>query len=184
MYLHADIIVIDNNSALRFSFVRGIPGTAEPYGKAYPPNVPYPYAFTTLIINLLSTGEQRRTELSLNSTDAAYAPIYVPFKARGVLYAASPVRRALSSPGQLPPARLVIHRQTLCCPRRKNTLIVETRFGIGALLHYTPIGYTDNGRATYLRRAPRGGCCLGRGYHLISPVHRVSGSEPLYLRNT
>ena len=107
--------------------------------------------------------------------------ILTSFGAKGVLYAAGPVRPALSTPGELPPARLVILEQipyALCRAQRGVTLIVQTE---QALAHFPlQLLATDNGLAPYHQRAPRGGCCLGGGRH--SPVHRVSGSEPRRLR--
>ena len=59
-------------------------------------------------------------------------------------------------------ARLVIHQQTSARAPRKETLSVQPRSGICALLHPTALA-TDNGRAPFYQRAPRGGCCLGGG---------------------
>ena len=63
---------------------------------------------------------------------------------------------------ELPPARLVIHRQTSAHERRKGMLSVQSRSGI--LADFCPRQLTlavDNGRAPHYRRVPRGGCCSG-----------------------
>ena len=80
---------------------------------------------------------------------------------------------------ELPPARLVIHRQTSAYERRKWTRSIQSRSGILAYFMHPATLAVDNGRAPHFRRAPRGGCC-SRGRY--APVRRVSGSEPLGLR--
>ena len=83
---------------------------------------------------------------------------------------------------ELPPARLVIHRQTSAHERRKGTLSVQSRSGILADFCPPATLAVDNGRAPHYRRAPRGGCCSGGRSQYTLPVRRVSGSEPLSLR--
>ena len=60
---------------------------------------------------------------------------------------------------ELPPARLVIHRQTSAHERRKGTCSIE----VGHISGFLPPATlaVDNGRAPHYRRAPRGGCCSG-----------------------
>ena len=62
---------------------------------------------------------------------------------------------------ELPPARLVIHRQTSAHERRKGTLSVQSK--VGHITGFLPPATlaVDNGRAPHYRRAPRGGCCSG-----------------------
>ena len=63
---------------------------------------------------------------------------------------------------ELPPARLVIHRQTSAHERRKGTLNVQSRSGMHISGFLPPATLAvDNGRAPHYRRAPRGGCCSG-----------------------
>ena len=58
---------------------------------------------------------------------------------------------------ELPPARLVIHRQTSAHEPRKCSIEV------GHISGFLPPATlaVDNGRAPHYRRAPRGGCCSG-----------------------
>ena len=81
---------------------------------------------------------------------------------------------------ELPPARLVIHRQTSAHERRKGTLSVQSRSGI--IEDFCPPATlaVDNGRAPHYRRATRR-LLLGREVATL-PVRRVLGSEPLSLR--
>ena len=62
---------------------------------------------------------------------------------------------------ELPPARLVIHRQTSAHERRKWTRSVQSRSGILAYLctrqHWLWITVE-----LHISGAPRGGCCSGR----------------------
>ena len=80
---------------------------------------------------------------------------------------------------ELPPARLVIHRQTSKHERRKGTLIVQSRSGI--LADFCPPATLtgDNGRAPQYRRAPRGGCCSGgRSLHSCTPSFGLITTPP------
>ena len=66
--------------------------------------------------------------------DAALRTIFVPFEAKGVLYAWGPSSQPTVPLHELPPARLVIHRQTSAHERRKWTRSVQSRSGILAYL--------------------------------------------------
>ena len=57
---------------------------------------------------------------------------------------------------ELPPARLVLHRQTSVHEERKGTRDVQLRSGV--LAYYPPASLAvDNGQPPHDRRAPRGG---------------------------
>ena len=73
----------------------------------------------------------------------------MPFEAKGVLYAVGPPRK-------LPPAWLVLHRQTSAHERRKGTLDVQLRSGVIANFYPASLAVA-NGRALHCRPAPRGG---------------------------
>ena len=76
-----------------------------------------------------SDGHERK------DADDELRTIFVPFEAKGVLYAWGPIQPANSPPiHELPPARLVIHRQTSAHERRKWTRSVQSRSGILAYL--------------------------------------------------
>ena len=62
---------------------------------------------------------------------------------------------------ELPPARLVIHRQTSAHEQRNGTLSVQSRSGILADFCPPATLAVDNVRAPHYRRAPPGGCCSG-----------------------
>ena len=106
-------------------------------------------------------GGQSRTGLWLNSADAACAPLYVPFEARGVLLYRGPRTTSSWLSGELPPARRVIHRQT---PYAMHNVRRPDMCRRGqALAHFFTLQSlaTDNGRTPHYRRAPLGSCCLG-----------------------
>ena len=121
-----------------------------------------------------SDGHERK------DADAALRTIFVPFEAKGVLYAWGPVQPANGPPTQLPPTRLVIHRQTSAHERRKWTRSVQSRSGILAYLctrqHWLwiPVELHISGA--------RHGEAVAREGGRYAPVRRVSGSEPLGLR--
>ena len=71
-----------------------------------------------------SDGHERKDK------DAALRTIFVPFEAKGVLYAWAPSSQLTVPLHELPPARLVIHRQTSAHERRKWTRSVQPRSGI------------------------------------------------------
>ena len=61
----------------------------------------------------VSDGHERK------DADAALRTIFVPFEAKEVLYAGAPSSQPTVPLHELPPARLVIHRQTSAHERRK-----------------------------------------------------------------
>ena len=77
-----------------------------------------------------SDGHERK------DADAALRTIFVPFGAKGVLYAWGPVQPANGPPTRTTSSgyRLVIHRQTSAHERRKWTRSVQSRSGILAYL--------------------------------------------------
>ena len=121
-----------------------------------------------------SDGHERK------DADAALRTIFVPFEAKGVLYAWGPSSQPTVSLHELPPARLVIHRQTSAHERRKWTRSVQSRSGILAYLctqqHWLSITVKLHiiGSRNEEVVARKGG--------RYAPVRRVLGSEPLSLR--
>ena len=81
---------------------------------------------------------------------------------------------------ELPPARLVIHRQTSAHERRKWTRSVLSRSGILAYLCTRQRTLAvDNSRAPHFRRAPRGGCCSGvRSLRSCMPSFGLGTTKP------
>ena len=83
-------------------------------------------------------------------------------------------------PHELPPARLVIHRQTSAHERRKGTLSVQSRSGILAHLcprqHWLWVTVEPHISGTRHEEA------VAREGGRYTPVRRVLGSEPLSLR--
>ena len=80
---------------------------------------------------------------------------------------------------ELPPARLVIHRQTSNHERRKGTLSVQSRSGILAGFLPPATLAVDNGRAPHYRHAPRRGCCSGgRSLHSCTPSFGLGTTPP------
>ena len=86
---------------------------------------------------------------------------------RTILHAVCGVRRgprtttSFGPQRELPPAMLVIHRTDLCQHNVGNDERCS-RGQASVLLHPATLA-ADNGRAQHYQRAPRGGCCLGRG---------------------
>ena len=75
-----------------------------------------------------------RSILLVLTHDAGCAPFSLPFEAKGVLYAWGLVQAANVPLHELPPARLVLHRQTSAHERRKGRGKVQLRSGILAYL--------------------------------------------------
>ena len=76
----------------------------------------------------VSDGHERK------DADAALRTIFVPFEVKGVLYAWGPSRKPTVPLHELPPARLVIHRQTSAHEGHKWKRSVHSRSGILAYL--------------------------------------------------
>ena len=101
-----------------------------------------------------------------------------PFEAKGVLYVWGPSSQPTVPLHELPPARLVIHRQTSAHERRKWTRSVQSRSGILAYLCTRHMA-VDNGRAPHSQRAPRGGCCSGgRSLRSCTPSFGLGTTKP------
>ena len=102
-----------------------------------------------------------------------------PFKAKGVLYAWGPSSQPTVPLHKLPPARLVIHRQTSVHERRKWTRSVQSRSGILAYLctrqHWLWITVELH---IFDARHEEAVAQEGGRY---APVRRVLGLEPLNL---
>ena len=121
-----------------------------------------------------SDGHERK------DADAALRTIFVPFEAKGVLYAWGPSSQPTVPLHELLPARLVIRRQTSAHERRKWTRSVQSRSGILVYLctrqHWLWITVE-----LHIIGAHHGEAVAREGGR-NAPVRRVSGSEPLGLR--
>ena len=111
--------------------------------------------------------------------DGALCTILMPFEAKGVLYAWGPVQPANGPLHKLPPARMVIHRQTSAHERRKWTWSVQSRSGILASLYPPATLSVDNGRAPHFGTRHEEAVALEGGCY--APVRRILGSESLSL---
>ena len=138
------------------------------------------YSLTSLSSQCLygqtgSDGHERK------DADAALRTIFVPFEAKGVLYAWGPVQPSNGPPTRTTSGyRLVIHRQTSAHERRKWTRNVQSRSGILAYLctrqHWLWITVELH------KIGARHGEAVAREGGRYAPVRRVLGSEPLSLR--
>ena len=72
-----------------------------------------------IIIKLCVCGPTDSDGHERKDADAALRTNFVPFEAKGVLYAWGPSSQPTVPLHELPPARLVIHRQTSAHVRRK-----------------------------------------------------------------
>ena len=103
-----------------------------------------------------------------------------PFEAKGVLYAWGPSSQPTVPLHKLPPAGLVIHRQTSAHERRKWTRSVQSRSGILVYLcirqHWLWITVELHISGARHEEA------VAREGDRYAPVRRVLGSEPLSLR--
>ena len=122
-----------------------------------------------------SDGHERK------DAEAALRTIFVPFEAKGVLYACrAPSSQPTVPLHELPPARLVIHRQTSAHERRKWTRSVQSRSGIIAYLctrqHWLWITVELHISGARNEKA------VAREGGRYAPVCRVSSSVPLGLR--
>ena len=102
--------------------------------------------------------------------------VLTQFEDRGMFLPLTPYDQLL---GELSLARQVIHRQSSNVVHERNeTLICADEVVHGALLPPIQLLSTDNGRARYYQRAPRGGCCLGAGPPLPCPPSFWLGTTP------
>ena len=82
-------------------------------------------------------------------------------------------------PHELPPARLVIHRQTSAQERRKGTWNVPSRSDILAHLCTRQHWLLVTVEPHIYRRAPRGGCCSGgRSLRSCTPSFGLGTTKP------
>ena len=121
-----------------------------------------------------SAGHERK------DADAALRTIFVRLRRRECCMFGAPSSQPTVPLHELPPARLVIHRQTSAHERRKWTLSVQSRSSILAYLctrqHWLWITVK-----LHISGA-RHGEAVAREGGRYAPVRQVSGSEPLGLR--
>ena len=80
---------------------------------------------------------------------------------------------------ELPPARLVIHRQTSAHERRKGTRNVQSRSGMLAHLCTRQHWLWVTVEPHIFRHAPRGGCCSGgRSLRSCTPSYGLGTTKP------
>ena len=135
------------------------------------------YALTTLIV--FRYGGRAGTDNSiLGGADTVVHHFHSVWGEEGAVCRGLRPTSSFGPQRKLPTARLVIQRTDLCRHNVGNA--GKCNQGRASVLLPPAALSVDNGRAPHYQHAPRGGCCLGGGRH--SPVHRVSGSEPLRLR--
>ena len=135
-------------------------GTATRMAEPIPPSgQSSSYSLTTLS-SYVSTDRQAVTDTNGKTRTLRCAPFLCRLKRRECGMLGAPSSQPTVPLHELPPARLVIHRQTAAHERRKWTRSVQSRSGILAYLctrqHWLWITVE-----LHFRRAPRGGCCSG-----------------------
>ena len=117
------------------------------------------YTLTNLSSHV-STNRRAVTDMNGKTPTLRCAPFLCRLRRRECCMLGAPSSQPMVPLHKLPPARLVIHRQTSAHERRKWTRSVQSRSGILAYLcirqHWLWITVE-----LHTRRAPRGGCCLG-----------------------
>ena len=137
------------------------------------------YSLTTLS-SYVSTDRRAVTDMNGKTRTLRCAPFLCRLKRRECCVLGAPSSQPTVPLHELPPARLVIHRQTFAHERRKWTRRVQSRSGILAYLctrqHWLWITVE-----LHISGA-RHGETVAREGGRYAPVRRVSGSEPLGLR--
>ena len=137
------------------------------------------YSLTTLSSHV-STDRRAVTDMNGKTRTLRCAPFLCRLRRRECCMLGAPSSQPTVPLHELPPARLVIHRQTSAHERRKWTRSVQSRSGILAYLctrqHWLWVTVELHiSGARHGEAVPREGGCY-------APVRRVLGSEPLCLR--
>ena len=109
---------------------------------------------------LRSTDRRAVTDMNGKTRTLRCAPFLCRLRRRVCCMLGAPSNQPTVPLHELPPARLVIHRQTSAHERCKWTRSVQSRSGILACTRQHWLWITVD-RAPHFRRAPRGGCCSG-----------------------
>ena len=137
------------------------------------------YSLTTLSSHV-STDRRAVTNMNGKTRTLHCAPFLCSLRQRKCCMFGAPSSQPTFPLHELPPARLVIHRQTSAHERRKWTRSVQSRSGILAYVctrqHWLWI--TVKLHITCARH----GEAVAREGDRYAPVRRVLGSEPLSLR--
>ena len=136
------------------------------------------YSLTTL--SYVSTDRRAVTDMNGKTRTLRCAPFLGRLKRSECCMLGAPSSQPKVPLHELPPARLVIHRQTSAHERRKWTRSVQSRSGILAYLctrqHWLWI------TVKLQISGARHGEAVAREVDRYAPVRRVLGSEPLGLR--
>ena len=136
-------------------------------------------ALTTLSSHV-STDRREVTDMNGKTRTLRCAPFLCRLRRRECCMLGAPSSQPTVPLHELPPARLVIHRQTSAHERRKWTRSVQSRSGILAYLctrqHWLWITVELH------ISGPRHGEAVAREGGRYAPARRVLGSEPLSLR--
>ena len=120
-----------------------------------------------------SDGHERK------DADAECAPFLCRLRGRECCMLGAPSNQPTVPLHKLPPARLVIYRQTSAHERRKWTRIVQSRSGILAYLCTRQHWLKITVELHIFRRAPRGGCCSGgRSLRSCTPSFGLGTTKP------